>query len=94
MKRAFLFGLAAQSILVAAIFVVFQDLMPPMARSPVIGIVALGLAVVSTVFAWKAPPHPSWPVKIGLWIAGFLAVFVAIPVIEVAVVLILSLVSN
>jgi predicted ABC-type exoprotein transport system permease subunit len=94
MRRAFLFGLAAQAILVAALFVVFQDLMPPMARSPVIGIVALGLGVVSAVFAWKAPPHPSWPVKIGLWTAGFLAVYLAIPVIEVVVVVILSLVSN
>jgi hypothetical protein len=45
-------------------------------------------------FAWKATPHPSWLVKIGMWIAGFLAIYVAIPVIEVVVVLIISLISN
>jgi len=45
-------------------------------------------------FAWKAIPHPSWPVKIGMGIAGFLAIFVAIPIIEVVVVLIIPLISN
>jgi hypothetical protein len=54
----------------------------------------MGLGVASTFFAWKSPPHSSWPVKIGLWIAGFLALYVAIPVIEVVVVLILSLFRN
>ena len=94
MKRAFLFGLTAQLIFIGAVFLVFDDLMLPMTRSPVIGILALGLGVVSAVFAWKATAHPSWPVKIGMWIAGFLAIYVAIPVIEVAVVLILPLISN
>jgi hypothetical protein len=93
-KRAFLFGLTAQLILIGAVFLVFDDLMLPMTRSPVIGIVALGLAVASAIFAWKATPHPSWPVRIGMWVAGFLAIYVAIPVIEVVVVLILPLVSN
>ena len=94
MKRAFLFGLTAQLIFISAIFLVFDDLMLPMTRSPVIGIVALGLGVASAFFAWKATPHPSWLVKIGIWIAGFLAIFVAIPIIEVVVVLIIPLISN
>jgi len=93
-KRAFLFGLAVQLILIGAIFLLLDDLMLPMTRSPVIGIVALGLGVASAFFAWKATPHPSWLVKIGMWIAGFLAIFVAIPVIEIVVVLIISLISD
>ena len=94
MKRAFLFGLAVQLTFIGAIFLVLDDLMLPMTRSPVIGIVALGLGVASAFFAWKATPHPSWPVKIGMWIAGFLAIYVAIPFIEVVVVLIIPLISN
>ena len=94
MKRAFLFGLTAQLIFISAIFLVFDDLMLPMTRSPVIGIVALGLGVASAFFAWKATPHPSWLVKIGMWIAGFLAIYVVIPLIEVVVVLIIPLISN
>jgi hypothetical protein len=93
-KRAFLFGLAAQLIFIGAIFLVFDDLMLPMTRSPVIGIVALGLGVASAFFAWKATPHPSWLVKIGLWIAGFLAIYLAIPVIEILGVLAISLGSS
>lgn len=76
MTRAFLFGLAAQLVVIGAIFLLFDDLMIPMVRSPVIGIVALCLGVASAFFAWKATPHPSWPVKIGMWIAGFLAIHV------------------
>ena len=94
MKRAFLFGLAAQLVFIGAIFLVFDDLMLPMTRSPVIGIVALGLGVTSAFFAWKATPHPSWLVKIGMWIAGFLAIYVVIPLIEIVVVLIIPLISN
>lgn len=95
MKRAFLFGLATQLIFISAIFLVFDDLMLPMTRSPVIGIVALGLGVASAFFAWKAIPHPSWLVKIGMWIAGFLAIYVVvIPLIEVVLVLIIPLISN
>jgi hypothetical protein len=95
MKRAFLFGLTAQLIFISAIFLVFDDLMLPMTRSPVIGIVALGLGVASAFFAWKATPHPSWLVKIGMWIAGFLAIYVVvIPLIEVVLVLIIPLISN
>lgn len=94
MKRAFLFGLAVQLVFIGAIFLFFDDLMLPMTRSPVIGIVAFGLGVASAFFAWKAIPHPSWPVKIGMGIAGFLAIFVAIPIIEVVVVLIIPLISN
>ena len=94
MKRAFLFGLAAQLIFIGAIFLVFDDLMLPMTRSPVIGIVALGLGATSAFFAWKATPHPSWLVKIGMWIAGFLATYVVIPLIEVVAVLIIPLISN
>ncbi|SMH34392.1 hypothetical protein [Mesorhizobium australicum] len=94
MKRAFLFGLAAQLVIIGAVFLVFDDMMLPMTRSPVIGIAAIGLAVASAVFAWKAAPHPSWPVKIGMWIAGFLAIYLAIPFIELVVVLIIPLVSN
>jgi hypothetical protein len=93
-KRAFLFGLAAQLIFIGGIFLVFDDLMLPMTRSPVIGIVALGLGVASAFFAWKATPHPSWLVKIGMWIAGFLAIYLAIPVIEILGVLAISLGSS
>ena len=92
MKRAFLFGLAAQLIFIGAIFLFLDDLMLPMTRSPVIGIVALGLGVASAFFAWKATPHPSWLVKIGMWIAGFLATYVVIPLIEVVAVLIIPLI--
>jgi uncharacterized membrane protein HdeD (DUF308 family) len=77
-KRAFLFGLTAQLIFISAIFLLFDDLMIPMVRSPVIGIVALCLGVASVFFAWKATPHPSWPVKVGMWIAGFLAIYVVL----------------
>ena len=78
MIRAFLFGLAAQLVVIGIIFLVFDDFMIPMARSPVIGVVALCLGVASAFFAWKRPPHPSWPVKIGMWIAGFLAIYVVL----------------
>ncbi|RJT41420.1 hypothetical protein D3227_06430 [Mesorhizobium waimense] len=94
MKRAFLFGLAAQLIFISAIFLVFDDLMLPMTRSPVIGIVALGLGVASAFFAWRATPHSSWLVKIGMWIASFLVIYVVIPLIEVVVVLIIPQISN
>lgn len=94
MKRAFFFGLAVQLAIIGAVFLVFDDMMLPMTRSPVIGIAAIGLAVASALFAWKAAPHPSWPVKIGMWIAGFLAIYLAIPFIELVVVLIIPLVSN
>lgn len=94
MKRAFLFGLATQFLVIAAIFLALQDLMPPMARSPVIGVGSIVLAAASGVFAWKATAHPSRAVKTGMWIAGFLAPFVAIPVIEVVVVLIVGPLSN
>jgi len=93
-KRAFLFGLTAQLIVIGAFFLVFDDLMLPMTRSPVIGIVALGLSVASAFFAWKATPHPSWLVKIGMWIAGFLVIYLAIPLIEIVVVLFIPLISN
>jgi len=93
-KRAFLFGLTAQLIFIGAVFLVFDDLMLPMTQSPVIGIVALGLAAASGFFAWKASPHPSWLVNIGMWIAGFLAIFVVIPFIEVVAVLIIPLISS
>jgi hypothetical protein len=93
-KRAFLFGLTAQLIIIGAMFLVFGDLMLPTTQSPVMGIVALALGVASAYFAWKATPHPSWPVKIGMWIAGFLAIYLAIPVIEVVAVLFIPLISN
>jgi hypothetical protein len=94
MKRAFLFGLALQLIFIGAIFLVLDDQMLPMTRSPAIGVVALGLGVASAFFAWRATPHPSWLVKIGMWIAGFLAIYVAIPFVEVVVVLMISLISS
>lgn len=94
MKRAFLFGLTAQLIFIGAIFLIFDDLMLPITRSPVIGPVALGLGVASAFFAWKATPHSSWLVKIGMWIAGFLAIYVLIPIIEFVVVLVISLIPN
>ncbi len=94
MKRAFLFGLTAQLIIISAVFLIFDDLMIPMTRSPVIGIFALCLGVACAFFAWKAPPHPSWMVKIGMWIAGFLSVYVVIPLIEIVLVLIIALISN
>ena len=78
MMRAFLFGLAAQLIFIGAIFLLLDDLTLPMVRSPVIGIVALCLGVVSGFFAWKATPHSSWLVKMGMWIAGFLAIHVVL----------------
>ena len=94
MKRAFLFGLTAQLIIVGVIFLFLDEQMIPMARSPVIGVVALCLAAVSGFFAWTAAPHPSWGVKIGMGIAGFLAVYVAIPVVEIVVVVIVAVFSN
>lgn len=93
-KRAFLFGLTTQLIFISAIFLFLDDLMLPMTRSPIIGIVALGLGVASAYFAWKAPLHPSWLIKIAMWIAGFLAIYVMIPLIEVVAVLIISLISS
>ena len=78
MKRAFLFGLTAQLIIIGAIFLLLDDQIIPMARSPVIGLVALCAGVASAFFAWKAAPHPSWPVKIGMWMAGFLAIYVVL----------------
>lgn len=78
MKRAFLFGLTAQLVVIGAIFLLFDDLMIPMVRSPVIGIGALCLSVASAFFAWKATPHPSWPIKVGMWIAGFLSIYVVL----------------
>ena len=94
MKRAFLFGLTAQLILIGAVFLIFDDLMIPMTRSPVIGIFALCLGVASAFYAWKATLHPSWMVKIGMWIAGFLAIYLIIPLIEIVFVLIIALISN
>ncbi|MEP9388647.1 hypothetical protein [Mesorhizobium sp. KR9-304] len=95
MKRAFLFGLTAQLIVIGAIFLVFDDLMLPMTRSPVIGIVALCLGIATAYFAWKAAPHPSWLVKIGMWIAGFVVIYVVvIPLIEIVLVLIIPLISS
>src|SRR5262245_54066850 len=93
-KRAFLFGLTVQLIFISAAFVIFEDLMLPMTRSPVIGIVALCLAGASAFFAWKAAPHPSWLVKIGMWIAGFLSIYLVIPVIELVFVLVIPFISN
>lgn len=87
MKRAFLFGLAAQLMIIGAIFLFFGDQMLPMTRSPIIGIIALGAGVASAFFAWSAPAHPSWVAKIGMWIAGFLAVYAAIPLVELVAVL-------
>ena len=72
MKRAFLFGLAAQLIFISAIFLLLEDLVIPMARSPVIGIVALCLGAASAFFAWKATPHPSWWSKSECGLQAFL----------------------
>ena len=94
MKRAFLFGLTAQLIIVGVVFLLLDHQMIPKARSPLIGIVALCLAVATGFFAWKAALHPSWPAKIGMWIAGFLAVYVAIPVVEIVVVMALAVFSS
>jgi hypothetical protein len=78
LKRAFLFGLATQLILISVVFLFLDDLMLPMTQSPIIGIVALCLGIASAYFAWIATPHPSWLVKTGLWVAGFLAPHVAL----------------
>ncbi|MEP7174628.1 MAG: hypothetical protein ABI705_14145 [Aestuariivirga sp.] len=94
MKRAFLFGLTAQLIVISVVFLIFDDLMIPMTRSPVIGIFALCLGVACAFFAWKATPHPSWMVKIGMWIAGFIAIYFIIPLIEIVLVLIIALFSS
>lgn len=93
-KRAFLFGLTAQLIVISAVFLILDDLMLPMTRSPLIGIVALCAGVASAFFAWKATPHPSWPVTIGMWIAGFLVIYVLIPIVEVIFVLFLALIAK
>lgn len=95
MKRAFLFGLTAQLILIGALFLLFDDLMLPMTRSPAIGIAALCLSVASGYLAWNAPSHPSWPVTVGLWIVGFLVIYViVIPVIELVLVLTVALIGR
>ena len=78
MKRAFLFGLAAQLIFIGAVFLLLDDLMIPMARSPVIGPIALCFGIASAFIAWKATPHPSWLVRIGMWIAGLLSIHVVL----------------
>ncbi len=78
MKRAFLFGLTVQLIIIGVLFLFFDDYMIPKVRSPTIGVVALCSAAVSGYFAWISAPHPSWPVKIGLWLAGFLAIHVVL----------------
>ncbi|MGE0282418.1 MAG: hypothetical protein AB7P20_17650 [Rhizobiaceae bacterium] len=75
MKRAFLFGLTAQLICISALFLIFEDQIIPMARSPAIGVVALITAAATVFFAWRAAPHPSWPVAIGMWFAGFVAIY-------------------
>lgn len=87
MKRAFLFGLAAQLIIIGVIFLFFGDQMMPMTQSPLIGIIALGAGVASVFFAWNAPLHPSWIARIGMWIVGFISVYAAIPLIELVAVL-------
>ena len=94
MWRAFLFGLSAQLFLVGTVFLVFGDEMLPMTRAPLMGAVALVLGVGAAVLAWRASPHPSWPATIGLWFAGFLGVYLVIPVVEIVVVLFLSLLPN
>jgi len=76
--RAFLFGLTAQLICISALFLLFDDLIIPMARSPAIGVAALVAAVVTGFFAWKAVPHPSWPVTIGMWFVGFIGIYVVL----------------
>jgi hypothetical protein len=94
-KRAFLFGLTAQLIFIGALFFfLFDDLMIPKVRSPVIGPVALAFGIASAFVAWKATPHPSWLVKIGMWIAGFLGFYVAIPFISGVLWLITGLIAN
>lgn len=94
MKRAFLFGLAAQLLVIGAVFLVLGDLIPPKVRSPIIGVVALCLSGASTFFAWHATAHPSWLVKIGMWIAGFLAIYFGIPLVEIVFVLVVSLIPR
>ena len=94
MKRAFLFGLTVQLIVIGAIFLFLDDLMLPMTRSPLTGVVALCAASASAFFAWKAAPHLSWPVTIGMWVAGFVAIYAAIPVFELIVVLVLAIIGR
>lgn len=94
MKRAFLFGLMCQLVIVGVIFLFLGDQMLPMTRPPWIGVIAILFAGVSGVLAWRSRPHPSWPVAIGLWVAGFLALFVAIPLFELAAVLVIAVISN
>jgi hypothetical protein len=92
-KRAFLFGLAVQLFVVGVAFLFLGDLMLPMTRSPLIGVVALVLGVACGVFAWRLPPHPKWLVTISCWIAGFLALYVAIPVIEIVAVIVIAVMN-
>lgn len=94
MKRAFLFGLATQLALVGAFFLFFDDLMLPMTQSPLIGLLALCLGGAAGYFALKAAAHSSWLIKIGMWAAGFLSIYVAIPVMEVVAVMIISFSSE
>ncbi len=94
MKRAFLFGITVQLILIGALFLFFGDLMR--AHDAVAGHrrhrIVPGRR--ERLFRLKGDPSSAWPVRIGMWIAGFLAIYVAIPFIELAGVLIIPRVSG
>jgi len=73
MKRAFLFGLATAFIMIGAGHVILGNEMMPRSASIAIGAVALFAGVLAIVAARKAKPHPSWLVKVTVWIVGYLA---------------------
>lgn len=79
MKRAFLFGLTTQLIIVSAgflLFVIDPHVLLPRETAAAVGLIALCFSIATAFFALKATPHPSWLVKIGMWIAGILAFYV------------------
>jgi hypothetical protein len=75
MKRAFLFGLGA-ALIVIGIGHIAGNVDMPRWVSTVIAVVALIAGVITVVVAKKATPHRSWAVKVGMWLAGYVALTV------------------
>jgi peptidoglycan/LPS O-acetylase OafA/YrhL len=78
-KRAFLFGLTTQFFIASAGFLLFvfdPHVLLPRETAAGVSLMALCFGMATAFFALKETPHPSWPVKLGMWIAGFLAFYV------------------